>query len=83
MLHDARLLQYHLADGNPGDEVVFHVQPHGNRKHGKKPFYPTHKSTLEAMKAELKENPPAVAFRRGSNASGGILRARQPGELPR
>ena len=83
MLHYTCLLQYHLADGNPGEEVVFHVQPHGNRRHGKKPFYPTHKSTLEAMKAELKENAPAVAFRRVSNVSGGILRARQPGELPR
>ena len=83
MLHNTCLLQYHLAHGNPGDEVVFHVQKHGNCKHGKKPFYPTHKSTLEPMSAELTENAPAVAFRRVFNASGGILQAWQPEELPR
>ena len=83
LLHNTCLLQYHLADGNPGDELVFDVAPHGNRKHGKKPFFPTQKSTLDAMKAELSENAPSVAFRKVYNASGGMLGAQQPSQLPR
>lgn len=83
MLHNTCLLQYHLAEENNGNELVFDVAPHGNRKHGKKPFYPIQKSTLDAMKAELTENAPAVAFRKVSNASGGMLGAQQPGQLPR
>ena len=83
ILHNTCLLQYHLADENDGEDLVFDVAPHGNRKHGKKPFYPTQKSTLDAMKAELSEHAPSVAFRKVSNASGGMLGAQQPGQLPR
>jgi len=83
ILHNTCLLQYHLANENDGEDLVFDVAPHGNRKHGKKPFYLTKKSTLDAMKAELSEHAPSVAFRKVSNASGGILGAQQPGQLPR
>ena len=83
ILHNTCLLQYHLADENDSEDLVFDVAPHGNRKHGKKTFYPTQKSTLDAMKAELSENAPSVAFRKVSNASGGMFGAQQPGQLPR
>ncbi|PFX18218.1 Neuroglian [Stylophora pistillata] len=82
ILHDTCLLQYHLADDNDGEDLVFDVAPRGNRKYGKKkPFYPTQKSTLDAMKAELSENAPSVACRKVSSASGGMLGAQQPGQL--
>ena len=37
ILHNTCLLQYHLRENeNDGEDLVFHVAPHGNRKHGKK-----------------------------------------------
>ena len=36
ILHDTYLLQYHLAVDNDGEDLVFDVAPHGNRKHEKK-----------------------------------------------
>ena len=61
----------------------FEVAPHGNRKHRKKPFYPTSKSTLESMKDELVHSAPSVAFKKIVRESGRLLRAQNPGELPR
>jgi len=37
------LLQYHLSKEST-EEVEFEVAPHGNRKHGRKPFYPLGKA---------------------------------------
>ena len=40
ILHDTCLLQYHLADDNDGEDLVFDVAPRGNSKHGKKNILP-------------------------------------------
>ena len=40
ILHDTCLLQCHTTQ-EISEEVQFEVAPHGNRKHGKKPFYRT------------------------------------------
>lgn len=77
------LLQYTIVKDLECDEVIFKVPSHGNSKRGKKPFYPTQKSTLEAIKKELSSNSASVAFRNVSVSAGGILGAREPGELPR
>ena len=82
ILNDTCLLQYHI-DGKNCEKLQFEVESHGNRKHGKKPFYPTNKSTMEVMKEELSNSAPAVAFKKVASASGGALTARNPGELPR
>ena len=57
------LLQYHIASEDT-HKVQFEVAPYGNRKHGRKPFYPLQKSNMEAIKNELALNTPAVAHRR-------------------
>lgn len=77
------LLQYTIVKDLECDEVIFKVPSHGNSKRGKKPFYPTQKSTLEAIKKELSSNSASVAFRNVSVSAGGVLGAREPGELPR
>ena len=82
ILNDTCLLQYHIDEKNC-EKLQFEVASHGNRKHGKKPFYPTNKSTMEVMKEELSHNAPAVAFKKVTSASGGALTAQNPGELPR
>lgn len=76
------LLQYSLTDRDR-DEVNFDVPSHRNSKSGKKPFYPTQKSTMEAIKRELASCSASVALKNVSDASGGVLGAREPGELPR
>ena len=74
----------HHIDKENCDEVVFDVAPHGNRKEGDcKPFYPTQKSTLQAIKQELSLKPASEVFKMVSNSVGGILGARQPEQLPR
>lgn len=81
-MHDTCLLQYHIDQDNC-EEVQFEVTPHGNRKHGKKPFYATKMSTMEAMKEELSHSAPSVAFKKVSSEAGGVLTVQNPGELPR
>ena len=76
------LLQYHIAKEDI-DEVQFEVAPHGNRKHGRKPFYPLQKSTMEAIKHELASKSPVVAHRNIRDIAGGVFGAEQPGQLPR
>ena len=82
ILSQTCLLQYHIA-GEDADEVQFEVAPHGNRKHGGKPFYPLQKSTMEAIKNALSSKSPAVAHRNVCDIVGGVLGAEQPGQLPR
>ena len=82
ILHNTCLLQYHIDKENC-DDVVFEVARHGNRKTGDKPFYPTQKSTMEALKEELSTKPVSGVFKMVSSSAGGILRARQPEQLPR
>lgn len=57
------LLQYNISSED-ADEVQFEVAPHGNRKHGSKPFYPLQKSMMEAIKNELSSKSPTVAHRK-------------------
>lgn len=83
ILHNTCLLQYHIDKENC-EEVVFHVAPHGNRKKGDdKPFYPTQKSTMQAIKQELSMKPASGVFKMVSSSAGGILGARQPEQLPK
>ena len=49
----------------------------------RKPSYPTKKSRLQAIKGELSSNSAAAAFRNVSVSAGGVLNAREPGDLPR
>ena len=81
ILGDTCLLQYHI-EGNC-QSVEFDVKSHGNRKNGKKPFYPMQRSTMEAMKRKLSNNSPSVAFKNVASESGGVIGARNPGQLPR
>ena len=76
------LLQYTIAREGC-NEVVYEVPSHGNSKTKRKPFYPTKKSTLEALKDELSSNSAATAFRNVSVSAGGVLNARELGDLPR
>ena len=52
-------------------------------KSGKKPFYLTQKSTMEASKKELASSLASVALKNVSASAGGVLAARESGELPR
>ena len=76
------LLQYHICRKD-ADQVRFEVAPHGNRKHGSKPFYPMQKSTMEAIKNELSSKSPAVAHRNVCDFAGGVFGAERRGQLPR
>ena len=71
ILGDTCLLQYHIEENC--QIVEFDVKPHGNRKNGKKPFYPMQRSTMEAMKCELSSNSPSVAFKNVASESGGVM----------
>lgn len=82
ILHNTCLLQYHIDKENC-NQVVFDVAPHGNRKNGDKPFYPTQKSTMQAIKEELSVKPVSGVFKMVASSAGGILGARQPEQLPR
>ena len=81
ILGDTCLLEYHIEDNCQSVEFV--VKPHGNRKNGKKPFYPMQKSTMEAMKRELSNNSPSVVFKNVASKSRGVMGAQIPGQLPR
>ena len=76
------LLQYTIAREGC-NEVVYEVPSHGNSKRKGKPFYPSTKSTLQAIKDELNSKSAAVAFRNVSVSAGGVLNAREPGDVPR
>lgn len=82
VVNSACLLQYTLTDKDC-EEVDFEVPAHGNSKSGKRPFYPTRKSTMEAIKGELAASSASVTLKKVSASAGGILGAREPGELPR
>ena len=78
---DTCLLQYHIEENC--QSVEFDVKSHGNRKTGKKPFYPMQRSTMEAMKRKLSNNSPSVAFKNVASESGGVMGVQNPGQLPR
>lgn len=55
------LLQYHITSGE--NKVEFKVTSHGNSWNGaNKPFYPTARSTLDAMKQNVKEDTAAHVY---------------------
>ena len=76
------LLQYALTDRDC-EELHFDVPAHGNSKSGKKLFYPTQKNTMEAIKKELAPSSASVTLKNVSASAGGVLAARESGELPR
>ena len=82
IINSVCLLQYTIPKEDCS-EVIYEVPSHGNSKGKGKPFYPTKKSTLQAIKDELRSNSAAVAFKNVSRSAGGALNAREPGDLPR
>ena len=56
---------------------------HGDSKKSSNPFYPVKKSTIEAFKKEVTTKSPSVVYINASAAAGGIMGAREPGDLPR
>lgn len=82
VINDQCLLQYTIQDKNC-DKVSFNVPAHGNSKKSSKPFYPVKKSTIEALKKEVTTKSPSVVYSNASAAAGGIMGAREPGDLPR
>ena len=82
VINDQCLLQYAILDKNC-EEVSFNVRAHGNSKKSSKPFYPVKRSTLEALKKDITTKSPSVVYSNASTAAGGILGAREPGDLPR
>ena len=82
ILNSTILLQYTISKRGC-TEVAFDVPSHGNRKLlRRKPFYPTKKSTLQALKDETSSNSAAIDFRDVSVTAGGALGGRELGELP-
>lgn len=76
------LLRYHITSGVK--EVKLQVLPHGNAKRTKNvPFYPTAKSTMEAIKDQLKQKPSMEVYKVVSRSAGGPSGANTVGELPR
>ncbi|PFX19291.1 hypothetical protein AWC38_SpisGene16304 [Stylophora pistillata] len=76
------LLQYHISC--EAEKIHFQVQSHRNRKKSTNtPFYPTAKSTLQALRDQLKEKPLSQAFNVVSSMTGGPTGAKSAGELPR
>ena len=75
------LLQYTIAREGC-HKVLFEAPSHGNSKTKRKPFYPTKKSTLQGIKDELSYNSAAAAFTNIPASAGGVLNAREPGDLP-
>ena len=82
VINDQCLLQYAILDKNC-EEVSFNVRAHGNSKKSSKPFYPVKRSTIEALKKDITTKSPSVVYSNASIAAGGILGAREPGDLPR
>lgn len=82
IVNGVALLQYHIS--SDAEEVDFKVQSHSNeKKNTSTHFYPTAKSTMEAIKVQLKEKPPSQTFKAVSGMAGGPAGAKSPGELPR
>ena len=82
-LNSMCLSQYTIAKEAQPTEVLYDVPPHGNSKGKRKTYYPTKKSTIQAIKDELGSNSAAVAFRNVAVSAGGALGARDPREIPR
>ena len=62
----------------------FHFGVHGNSsKFSKAAFYPTAKSTLEALKQKVGNNAPSQVYKAVYDKAGGSSQARTPGTLPR
>ena len=82
IVNGVALLQYHISC--EAKEVHFQVQSHGNRKKNTNtPIYPRAKSTLQAIRDQLKEKPPSQAFNVVSSMTGGPTGAKSAGEVPR
>lgn len=82
IINSTCLLQYNILKEGC-EQVAFEVPSHGNCKKKGKSFYPTKKSTMSSLKKELTSSAPVVAYKKVSSAVGGVLGARNPGELPR
>eukprot|EP00112_Aurelia_sp_Birch-Aquarium-sp1_P005670 Seg1645.5 transcript_id=Seg1645.5/GoldUCD/mRNA.D3Y31 product="hypothetical protein" protein_id=Seg1645.5/GoldUCD/D3Y31 len=81
-VNDVCLLQYNVS--NEAGFVQLDVQRHGNSKSAlQKPFYPTKKSTMTAMKQKLKSNESSIVYEELRVAGGGMSAARAPSDLPR
>lgn len=66
-----------------GREIEFKVTSHGNsRNSANKPFYPTARSTLDAIKQKVKVDTAAHVYNDVKKEVGGPSRARTPGSLP-
>jgi len=60
------------------------VGVHGNsRKNAKASFYPTAKSTLQALKEKVVNTAPSQVYKLACDQAGGASQARTPGALPR
>ena len=82
VVNETVLLQYHITSGE--EKVEFKVTSHGNsRDSANKPFYPTARSTLDAIKQKVKEDTAAHVYNDVKKEVGGPSRARTPGSLPR
>lgn len=82
IVNNTVLLQYYLLSG--ADKVELQVLPHGNRKtKSDAPFYPTARSTLDAMKKQLEQKPSAHVYRDVAKKVRGVAGAKTAGELPR
>ena len=82
IVNGVALLQYHIT--SEGDTVDFQVGVHGNsRKSAKAPFYPTAKSTLQAMRQKVENEAPSQVYKLVCDQAGGSSQARTPGALPR
>lgn len=55
VLNSMCLLQYTIAKEAQSTEVVYDVLPHGNSKGKIKPYYPTKKSTIQAISSGLQK----------------------------
>ena len=65
------------------DEHQFVITPHGNDTKTKKPYARTQKSTLTALKNELKSNQPRIALDKVAEGSGGLMSGHSAGSWPR
>ena len=82
IVNGVALLQYHITSEEV--RVDFQVGVHGNsRKSAKAPFYPTAKSTLQALKQNVENAAPSQVYKLVCDQAGGSSQARTPGALPR
>ncbi len=84
IINSVCLLQYHI-DKPDCEKVKFTILPHGNRKHGSNPYYPTQPSVLHKIKdgVSTSNNASSTVYSKLIKEAGGYLNARQPSELPR